>query len=175
MSIKKYTKKESRDFGKYLIEKCEGDTPYFNNIFDFIPTEKLRKFLLKSYREAHFVSNLVNTLEIKYTMAHPLNEIQILHYAYICEALIDFTVETYLNINPKTPLLTKTVSLTTNCIIDSNLKNDIDKLWQIRNGIHINRAVSDELKFFKKMTQGHDDLVVRLCSSLRNSANNNVN
>jgi hypothetical protein len=175
MTIKKYTKKELQDFSKYLIENCIVDTPAFNNIFDFIPDKKLQKFLVKSYREAIFVSNLVDSLDIKYDLAHPLNEIQILHYASICEILVNNIASSYQLIGRSKSFLQKCEAFKIIGIIDGDLKEDLDKLWMSRNCIHISKAMTVNMKFFKKLIKGNDGVIVRLCSSLKNFVNNNIN
>jgi hypothetical protein len=87
------TKNEFRKVIKPEVEHCK---PKENiNIFDFIENKTLRKNLEKSYKETVFVKNLGDKLSINFTDAHPLNEIQILHYASIYEAIIDYVLENY--------------------------------------------------------------------------------
>lgn len=167
MTMQNYKKKEIRTFSNYLIEKCKVDISNINDLFDFITVKKLRNNLVKSYREASFVSNLIENLEIKYTDAHPFNEIQLLHYASICEELIQYISKTYHIINQNKSFKDKTEAFKSRGIIDGNLKDDLDDLWDNRNCIHISKAVNLNLKFLKKLTQDNDSLVVRLCTSLR--------
>jgi hypothetical protein len=78
---------------KQKIENCKLSA--VNNMFDFIEDSKLRRKLTKSYRETVFVKNLTEKLSINCSDAHPLNEIQIIHYASIYEAILDYILETY--------------------------------------------------------------------------------
>lgn len=87
------TKKEFSKIINQKIASCKQNAD--NKTFDFIDNQALRKMLIKSINEAVFVKNLADSLSINFSDAHPLNEIQILHYASIYEAIIDYILEKY--------------------------------------------------------------------------------
>lgn len=175
MTDKKYTKLVTREFTNYLIKKCKEETSNLNDLFDFIPDKNVQKHLLKSYRESVFIKNVVDNLHVNYTDAHPFSEIQILHCASICEVLINHIASSYQLIGRSKSFFEKTEAFKISGIIEGDLKDAIDKLWEIRNCIHISKAVTMNMKFYKKLTKDHNDLVVLLCSSLRIFVNNNMN
>ena len=87
------TQNEFSKLIKPKIESCK--LKEVNNMFDFIEQPTLRRKLTKSLNEAVFVKNITEMLSINFSDAHPLNEIQILHYSSIYEAIIDYVLEKY--------------------------------------------------------------------------------
>lgn len=149
--IKTGIKKGIESSIKSKITDCKLKTD--TDLFDFIEEKKLRKALKKSYRELIFINNLVSTFQINYKVAHPFNEIVVLHNASIYEALLDHILEKYFKEKIK-DLLKPTVlkkrdngqfSITDNAdasklYLCKEVKND-RKLYSVKFEDRVNRAV----------------------------------
>jgi hypothetical protein len=87
------TNRQFKEIIRPVIKECKAS--FEVEFFGFIENKVLRKKLTQSFKEAVFLKNLSDKLAINFTDAHPLNEIQILHYASIYEAIIDHILENY--------------------------------------------------------------------------------
>lgn len=133
-------RKEFRKVIEPEIENCKqmGDI----NLFGFIEDNPLKIKLVKSYKEAVFVKKLIAKMSINNTDAHPLNEIQILHYASIYEALIDYVLEKYYPNEVKT-LLKKPIMFKEADVCKSvEIKKDSEKLY-------LCRMIANDKKLYK--------------------------
>lgn len=79
------------------------------DLFNFIEIKTLRNAIKKSYKEALFIKNITSKLSINNEVAHPFNEIVILHYASIYEAILDHTLDKYFKKDIKDLLRTTTL------------------------------------------------------------------
>lgn len=86
-------RKEFRKIIEPEIESCKSIDEI--DQFDFIEDSDLKHKLIKSYRETIFVKNIIKKLFLQYRDPHPFNEILIIHYASIYEAIIDYSLEKY--------------------------------------------------------------------------------
>lgn len=173
------TKKEN---DKKVIEEkiksckllCTGD------LFDFIEEAKLKNALEKSYKEAVFIKNIIKELNINYSNAHPLNEIVILHFASIYEAIIDYIFESYFNevfkeIQKEAKKKRRNISFKDKIakaieleIVTSIIAEKILKLFDFRNNIHILRSVNKNEKFTKMKNNElcSNELLVEFCNRI---------
>jgi hypothetical protein len=166
---------------KIIEERIKGcKLLYTGDLFNFIEETKLRNALEKSYKEAVFIKNIIKELNINYSDAHPLNEIVILHFASIYEAIIDYIFESYFNESLKEihkeakkkkrkirfkDKITKAIELE---ILTSNIGEKILKLYEFRNNIHILRSVKKEEKFTKMKNNElcNNELLVEFCNNI---------
>lgn len=171
------TKKENDK--KVITEKIKScKLLYTNDMFDFIEEVKLKKALDKSYKEAIFIKNIIKKLNISYTDAHPLNEIVILHFASIYEAIIDYIFESYFNdifkeIQKEAKKKGRNISFKEKLakaieleIVTSIIAEKILKLFEFRNNIHILRSVNKNEKFTKMKNNElcSNELLVEFCN-----------
>ena len=157
--------KQKRKIAKEIINECHSSIESNSLSFDFITERALKKRLIKAYREASFVVILTKTLYINYSDSHPLNEIQIIHYASICEAILGSIFKTndtlkQIKTNDKIGKLSELN------VISTELENDIRALWEIRNNIHFHKAKVSNEKFFKKHLTNKKNIVVKFCESI---------
>lgn len=156
------------------------------SLFDFIEDKKLRSALQKSYKEAIFIKNIMQELSINYTDAHPLNEIVILHFASIYEAIIDYIFESYFNeiyneIQKEAKKKRRKISFKDKIakaieleIVTSIIGEKILKLFEFRNNIHILRSVNKNEKFTKTKIKElcSNELLVDFCKNIAAKTNN---
>lgn len=124
------TQKEFNKNIKSEIVACKPKAEI--DFFDFIQDTKLRLKILKSYKEAVFVKNLCNILPINFGDAHPLNEIQILHFASIYEAIIDYVLEKYYPNDVKILLKERIMFKEADVCKSVEIKKDSGKLYLCR-------------------------------------------
>jgi hypothetical protein len=165
--------RNKRKIAKEIITDCHSESESNLLSFDFITEKKLQKILIKTYKEACFVSSLTKVLHINFSDSHPLNEIQIIHYGAICEAIIGSIFKTNSTLSQhKTE--DKIGNLVELGIISANLGNDIRTLWDIRNNIHLHKAKGTNEKFFKKHLTNKKDIIFDLCESIESNLNNPI-
>jgi hypothetical protein len=165
--------KNKRKIAKEIINDCHSELESNLLSFEFITEKTLQRYLIKTYKEACFVSSLTKVLHINFSDSHPLNEIQIIHYGAICEAILGSIFKTNSALSQYKPKdkIGKLVELG---IISTNLENDIRTLWDIRNNIHLHKAKDTNEKFFKKHLTNKKDIIVELCESIESYFNNPI-
>jgi hypothetical protein len=157
--------KQRRKIAKEIINECHSSMERNSLTFDFITEKALQKKLLKAYIEACFVDCLTRILYIKNSDSHPLNEIQIIHYASICEAILGSIFKTN-NTLKQIKTDDKIGKLTQLNVISTDLENDIRVLWDIRNNVHLHKAKVSNEKFFKKHLTNKKNIIVDFCESI---------
>lgn len=162
--------KNKRKIANEIKNICHSKLDNSSSIFSFIEESSLQKRLIKSFNEANFVNNLSKVLYVNYTDSYPFNEIQIIHYASICEAILGSVFTTNLNLNQKREK-DKLGVLRMSNIISVDLESDIRLLWDLRNNIHLHKAKTSDFKFFKKHVKTKKDIIVSLCNSLESYIN----
>lgn len=157
--------KQKRKIAKEIINECHSSMERNSLSFGFITEKALRKKLIKTYQEASFVDILTKILYINYSDSNPLNEIQIIHYASICEAILGSIFKTN-NTLKQIKTDDKIGKLSELNVISTDLKNDIRFLWDIRNNVHLHKAKVTNEKFFKKHLTNKKNIVVDFCESI---------
>jgi len=165
--------KNKRKIAKEILTDCYSELESNLLSFDFITEKTLQRKLIKSYKEACFVNSLTKVLHIKFSDSHPLNEIQIIHYGAICEAILGsiFKTNSVLSQHKTNDKIGKLVELG---VISANLEDDIRTLWDIRNNVHLHKAKITNEKFFKKHLTNKKDIIVELCESIESYINNPI-
>jgi len=147
---------EHRKSTKSIIDGCKLKEE--TTIFDFIKEGKLKIALVKSHKKAVFIQNITKRMSINQTDAHPLNEIQILHYASIYEAIIDFILEKYYKNKIEAMLKVKQLLKVEHCkkititelesrntLFLAKEKTEKRKLFQIKFEARLQKAIDLEL------------------------------
>lgn len=157
--------KQKRKIAKEIINECHSSMESNSLTFDFITEKALQEKLKKAYREACFVDSLTKILYVNYSDSHPLNEIQIIHFASICEAILGSIFKTNNTLRQLKPddKLGKLAELN---VISTDLENDIRILWDIRNNVHLHKAKASNEKFFKKHLMNKKNIIVAFCESI---------
>lgn len=75
----------------------EKDYPaeWFKNLFSFLNNEKLKEHLGDEFYQTRFLCSLMQTLSLPMSKNKGIVKFQIIQYASICEALLNFTLEQY--------------------------------------------------------------------------------
>ena len=68
---------------------------WFERQFAFIPNESIRKQLGEAFYEARMMYALMDVLNLKVAKAKGIIRFQIIQYASICEALLNYTIDTF--------------------------------------------------------------------------------
>ena len=154
--------KQKRKIAKEILTECHSITNESLLGFNFIT----------AYREATFVNSLTKVLYINRSDSYPLNEIQIINYASICEAILGYIFKSNMTLaqsNPKDKL-GKLVEMN---IITTELDKEIRSLWEIRNNVHLHKAKNTNEKFLKKHLTGLNSIIIEFCNSIQKFLNQN--
>lgn len=73
----------------------EYPVQWFARQFDFIENEKIREHLADEFYQARFAYTLMQTLSLPMAKNKGIVKFQIIQYASICEALLNYTLESY--------------------------------------------------------------------------------
>lgn len=68
---------------------------WFRDFFDFIEDEKLRTQLGDAFYQARFMYRIMSSLRLPFAKHKGIVKFQIVQYASICEALLDYTIKRY--------------------------------------------------------------------------------
>lgn len=168
MSDKKkriFTGKDKRKIAKEIVDKCKDNIDDNLLTFDFILEINLRKRLVKKYREAIFVENLIKILHINYSDSHPLNEIIIIHYASIAESVLGSIFKKN-NSLKKIKAHDKIGKLFELGIITAKTEKSVRDLWDVRNHIHLIKSIEIKREFYKKHVANKQNTILELCNSI---------
>lgn len=77
--------------------RVEYPQNWFARQFSFIPDTKLQERLGEAFYEARFMFAVMSTLSLQLNKAKGIIKYQIIQYASICEALLNYTIDTYYN------------------------------------------------------------------------------
>jgi len=157
--------KNKRKISKEIMQDCYSELESNLLTFDFITEKTLQKKLIRAYREACFVHVLTKVLHINYTDSHPLNEIQIILYGSISEAILGsiFKMNSVLSQYKTTDRIGRLTELG---VISTDLETDIRTLWDIRNNVHLHKTKTTNEKFFKKHLTNKKDIIADFCESI---------
>lgn len=86
--------KQKRKIAREILTESHSITNEKLLKFEFVTEKKLHKKIITAYREAIFVNSLTKVLYINRSDSYPLNEIQIINYASICEAILGYIFKT---------------------------------------------------------------------------------
>ena len=164
--------KQKRKIAKEILTECHSITTENLLEFNFVTDKKLHTKIITAYREATFVNSLTKVLYINRSDSYPLNEIQIINYASICEAILGYifkTNTTLAQLNPKDKL-GKLVEMN---IITTELDKEIRSLWEVRNNVHLHKAKTTNEKFFKKHLTNLNSIIIEFCNSIQKFLNEN--
>lgn len=79
---------QSIQFPEYVIQ-------WFERYFNFVDDKKTRDYLAEAYYQARFVYMIMKALSLKWEKGAVFIKVQVLQYASIYEALIEFTLQKY--------------------------------------------------------------------------------
>lgn len=71
------------------------ESEWFKNYFSFIEDEKLRSHLGDAFYQARFMYRIMSTLRLTVAKYKGIVKFQIIQYASICEAVMDYTINYY--------------------------------------------------------------------------------
>jgi hypothetical protein len=159
-------RKNKRKISTEIKNLCHSEKDKGFYIFGFIEEKALQKRLIKSFDEANFVNTLIKVLSINYYDSHPFNEIQIIHYASICEGVLGSIFKTNESLRRERVKNKDKDKLGVLCqlnIISDDIEKDIRLLWELRNNIHLHKAKLSDIRFFKKHITNKKDIIVNFC------------